>query len=546
MNIQRTFEESLQEAKAELRSLDLDRIRSLGISKTHKHLGGSHTVVTYPPLDSLEETDGDEIFRKVKFKPEIDAYVHIPFCEYPCKFCPYTTLNVEGKDGEKVGDYFDALEREVLGWSHKIIAHGSRVRSLYLGGGTPFAIPLRKLEEVIRFLRKTLPFIENPSICVETSPRSTLQEEAVDKLEMLVNLGVNRMSVGVQSFDFDSLRDMARTFPGHTPLDEEAAVRRLLHSGIQNINVDMIQDLPVTNSGLIGRLSHDLQTIARLKPQHVTWYNLRLRPETTYARRNAEIVGEEESLLTRLTIWNFMERIGYVVLEGDRFALAEGYEDQFRQTRGSVETDLLGMGVSAYSHIGGYFFRNSTVIGGQVRADSREATEKYMHSVREKGHAISLSRELTPLEKLAGTFALGLKKGVDLGKVEELRRLSPQAELYARGALYEVDKLVEAGLLEVKDEVLGFTREGRLFENEICRRFYSSEISTSVEERVEDKDYPLWQRAVASLAFSGSAAAAGILLGYAFGGSISTESGFEIPSASQILADPIKYYWTFF
>src|SRR3989338_5284869 len=477
------FFEASKRAERELEHICLDEIHHLGISKTHADLLGSHTVVTYPPLDSLREVDGNPLLKELKFQPEVDAYIHIPFCEYPCKFCLYTTLSVSGRDGEQMPSYMDALKTEIITWSQKLREQNAQVRSLYVGGGTPFAIPTEQLEDIMAFVRRNLPFVENPEICVETSPRATLQNDAQRKLEILQVYGTTRMSIGIQSFDFESLKDMARTFKGHTQDDEERTVRILLESGIPNINIDMIQDLPLQSKKYLERLKDDLFKVAELKPQHVTWYNLRLRPETAYARHDVNLVTEEQSLHTRLTIWNFMEEIGYLVLEGDRFALAKSYEDKFRQTRGSVDTDLLGMGISEIGRAHPGFFHNPREIGSTVRADSQRAVQKYIQKVMENGHAITYGFPLTDDELLAGKFALGLKRGVPLEEIHEFLSVSPECGPYNNMILRPSTKLIESGLLEVTDGKVRFTRIGRLFENEICATFYSPRVRYLAHER---------------------------------------------------------------
>ncbi len=480
------FEESVRKAHAELAAIDLALINSLGISKVHSDLLGSHTVVTYPPLDSLAAvTDADILLRELQFEPEVNLYVHVPFCGYPCKFCPYTTLTIDGKDGQKMSPYFNALEIEMAGWAKRLKKNGSKVRSVYFGGGTPFELPKETLEWLVGFVIKNFELVKNPEICVETAPIATIQSDAQWKLEMLKKYGVNRMSIGIQSFDFESLRDMARTFKGHTDADEENAVQVLMDSGIGNINVDMIQDLPLlSGQAYLKRLKHDLFKIAELKPHHVTWYNMRLRPETTYARRKIRLVTPEESLLTRLAIWNFMEAIGSTVLEGDRFALNESYQDNFRKVRGSVDADLIGMGVSAYSHVFPAFFQNTRETGRTVREDSKIATDKYIEQVMEHGHAITFGYEMTPDERMAGMFALGLKKGVDISQINEYGLEHIECGPYYHQVCQPNIVLLDAGLLEIDNGILSFTRIGRLFENEICARFYTpSAVYAAMQRR---------------------------------------------------------------
>ncbi len=472
--LKKVFEEAQTKAKSELERICLEEIHNLGISKTHTDFLGSHTVVTYPPLDALTKVQlPGAVFTSIKFGPEVDAYVHIPFCEYPCKFCPYTTLSINGGDNEQTLPYTTALKSEVSLWARKLKERDSRVRSLYVGGGTPFALPSGQLEDMLEFVRETLPFTEEPEICVETSPKATLDEDAQNKFDILRRFGTTRMSIGVQSFDYETLRNTARTFRGHKQGDEERAVRILLESGIPNINVDMIQDLPLSSGNYLDRLREDLLAISRLRPPHITWYNLRLRPETTFSRHGVETAMEEQSLHSRLAIWNFMEGIGYRVLEGDRFVTDESFEDNFRKTRGSVDTDLLGMGVSAYSHVGDAFFCNPRETGSTVRADSQRAIQEYVQKMNEDGVAISHVFPFTPDEKMAGRIALGLKRGVRLDEIGRDDSRFGDIRAYRETVLEPARRLIDAGLIEVKDGVMYFTRTGRLFENEICAKFYT-------------------------------------------------------------------------
>lgn len=480
------FDQALESARQELATFDLNAVHALGLSKVHTDLLGSHTVVTYPPLDSLsKDIDSDRLLQKVKFGQTVNGYAHVPWCEYPCKFCPYTTLGIKGQDIERMPEYFQALQKEVKMWAEKMKRDSSQMESLYIGGGTPFAIPTSKLEWLVSMLRTEIPFTSNPAISVETTPFAALQPDARDKFGILRANGVNRMSMGVQSFDFPTLKDTARTFQGHKDGDEEKAVRVLLDSEIPHINIDMIQDLPEQAGSPLDRLRNDLETVVRLQPHHITWYNMRLRPETTYARRGTSFKSpEEESLLHRLTIWNFMEVAGYQVLEGDRFAKGKEYEDKFRKARGSVTKDLLGMGVSAYSHVNEVFFQNPRVTGNNVRSDSKLATEQYVERLRNGNHAITFGFPIDASERLAALFALGLKAGVDLEEIENVAFGQPDCGAYIRHVINpSADRYVPAGLLEVKDGRIRFTRLGRLFENEICASFYSPTVVAEAKAR---------------------------------------------------------------
>ncbi|MBW2978354.1 radical SAM protein [Candidatus Woesearchaeota archaeon] len=490
------FSSASERANEEIQTIDLDVINNLrvkitkiegdqvfteGISKTHEDLLGSHTVVTYPPLDALREIDPSyygDFFRGIKLGGEIDLYIHIPFCDYSCTFCGYTTLNTR-TGGSTISKYIDALKKEVRTWSTKFRDGKSKVRSLYIGGGTPFVLSPDTLEDLLLFVKQELPFTESPSICIETSPKMMKAEDNKEKLDMLVNNGLTRISIGIQTFDYETLRRIGRHFRGHTIDDEENAARTLMNFA-PHVNVDMMQDLPVYTTPNLERLKFDLLKIAELKPHHVTWYNMRLRPER---RKDYNVAEERESLLARLIIWNFMEEIGYTILEADRFGLNENFEDSFRKTRGSVQTSLLGLGVSSYSHIGDIFFQNSRMIGESSRENSSAAIAEYLKAVEENGYAFKHAFDLTPEEILAGRFALGLKKGFDVDKLVTDFCFTPTADVYYTYTNPLVPQLVENGLVEVEGSNVRITRKGRLWENEICSLYYTPRVVKLAAER---------------------------------------------------------------
>ena len=506
MGYEEVFQSALQRARKEIIEIDVDTINNLGLQidfgmeesidilqelrgldKQHSDFLGSHTVVTYPPLDALthlDDTMGKQIIEKEKLEGEIGLYVHIPFCDYRCTFCAYTTLNIHGVDKELLPPYIAALKKEALTWRERI-APDAKIHSLYIGGGTPTVLDTETLDDLIRFLRDELPFIESPRICVETSPKATLQESTEEQIQMLLDRGVTRSSIGIQTFDPAGLLCTGRGYKGHNVDDEEKAVRILLDK-FGNLNVDMMEDLPITgNIDYYERLAKDLLKIAELKPHHVTWYNMRLRPER---KVKGVIPSEKDSLTARLAIWNFMEDIGYITYEGDRFFLAECFEDEFRKTRGSMRTNLLGLGVSAYSHTKDLFFQNPRRIGGTLRDDSLDTTRKYIKKVEEKGFATEWGFIMSADEILAGEFALGFKRGVDLKYLfgESLcggYHMFPGAGVYIEYTNPFVKPLIENGLVEVKDNIVQLTRKGRLWENEICRLYYTPRVIALAMQR---------------------------------------------------------------
>ncbi len=177
-----------------------------------------------------------------------------------------------------------------------------------------------------------------------------------------------------------------------------------------------------------------------------------------------------------------MEAIGYTVLEGDRFALGNEYEDKFRKARGSVTAGLLGMGVSSYSHIQKTFFRNianappSFSEGGNFLSNSMDTIHHYIEMVEQNKLPIHSFQNISVCEMVAGLFSLGLKQGVDIGSIMSKYGFLEECRGYLSYAMSLVNLMTAGGLLEEKCGIMQLTTLGSLFENEICQKFYSPEV----------------------------------------------------------------------
>jgi oxygen-independent coproporphyrinogen-3 oxidase len=432
------------------------------ISRVRTDLGGSHTVVTYPPLDSLHAIDPAEITDAVRPVEAINLYVHIAFCEVLCPFCHYDTAfsNISADESQSVRSYLSALGTEIQVWK-RLIA-GSTAGSLYIGGGTPTAISTERLLSILESL-DNIPRAAGFSCCVETSPLTTVAPDGKDKLAALVGAGVDRLSIGVQTFNSQLLRRSR----GYT---SEVAIEALhiLGSLIDNVNVDMIQDLPDQTE---EHVLDDLDCVENLKPAQVTWYILRLRPEAAwfsrYNRSALEISGPIESVRKRLLIREGMERMGYISRPGGRFVRKDTIRDQFKDIRASLGSTLLGMGVSAYSHGWGAFFRNTF-----SRANIN-GIQSYVERLASGAFPIETGCWIDDVERAAGSLVFGIRTGV---RLPETTIANHQ---YIARAERTLARLQGAGLVAADaGGRYSITELGSIFEEEICSLFYSREVES--------------------------------------------------------------------
>ncbi|HZS44437.1 MAG TPA: radical SAM protein, partial [Blastocatellia bacterium] len=328
-------------------------IESNLIARLRGGLGGSHTVVTYPPLDALEPILPDQVISRSGPVSGLDLYLHIPFCEFICPFCHYDTqpTNINKPQEAKIQNYINALHEEVASW--KGLIGRSTLNSIYIGGGTPTAISEEQLLSLLDSV-SSLPRKQNFVGCVETSPLTVTAAVGRRKLQSLLNKGINRLSMGVQSFNSELLR-CSRGYDLKTVLKSLEIVQAL----IDNLNIDLIQDLPnQTDEDLLT----DLEYVDKIKPAQVTWYIMRLRPESRWYRRyqgsSLNISESSQSIRRTLMIRQGMERIGYLAMPGGRFIRERRYRDTFKDSRAGLNSVLLGCGLSAYSHGWDYIFRN--------------------------------------------------------------------------------------------------------------------------------------------------------------------------------------------
>ncbi|MBI4836672.1 MAG: radical SAM protein [Candidatus Abawacabacteria bacterium] len=452
---------------------NLSDIHSVGLHKTKDLLGGSHSVVTYPPLTCLEQVKTSTVIDSIHTSP-VHLYFHIPFCETRCTFCHYIVSLYRGEskssnaENAAVEHYLSLLHREIAIYKKLFQKNNVQVASLYIGGGTPLMLSRKQLKKLIEKVQHSFSWLNSAPICVEASPLSILNNTGRDKLKMLQQMGVSRLSFGIQSFDNQVLRVAGR---GYT---SEIAIHacKLASQYFQNWNIDLIQDL---SNGSKKEIELNIERIKALRPPHITWYNGRFsatRPQGIMLRKNAEAFSSEwETLLGRAFIWQELKKLGYKQIDGNRFVLKKQYEDPFKQSRTAINNTLIGLGVSAYSHTEKWFFRNTCDI------------QTYQHQLKNGQLAIAVGKEFTTEEKIAATYVIGLRKGDiipnDVEKIGHQKKTQETFEHYN----HLITELVKLNILEQKSGKLNLTFLGRLFEDEVLALFYSPSVKEILSSR---------------------------------------------------------------
>ncbi|MDP3737468.1 MAG: radical SAM protein [Hyphomonadaceae bacterium] len=440
------------------------------VRRVRAGLGGSHTTVTYPPLDALSPTNGVEPFT-IGGNAPVHLYVHIAFCEFVCSFCHYhRSHSGEHRQAPALRPYLDAVASEIA--SRRASLAGQPIASIYLGGGTPTAMAHEDLVRLVETL-STLQNLQTTKFCVETSPLTASGDGGRKKLRTLVASGMDRVSIGVQSFEDELLR----THRGHNLATLREALDEVFSLGIRT-NVDLMQDLPLQT---MDSIDNDLREIERYQPDQVTWYILRLHEGSAmnkiYAPRPEDpedtlssVPSSLESAERRAHIITCMTSLGYRRRPGGRFMRNSASEDTYKRVRGGSRANMLGFGSSSYSHGWGYFFRNIT--------DTKvmPSTNDYIRRMRQGGSAVGWAKQLTDIERRASRVC---ELSREVLPFDALAGDDASASGWRRAASICLD----TGIFEKSASGYRLTELGALFEEEIASLFYSQEVRSELRRK---------------------------------------------------------------
>ena len=317
-------------------------------------------------------------------EPPKSLYVHIPFCAQKCLYCAFNSE--AGASVTEMDDYVEALIAELA-----TLADGCPLdlETIYVGGGTPTALAPRQLSRVLFAIRARLGSTKPLEWTVEMNP-GTATEATVD---VLLGAGVDRISMGVQSFDSRRLKALGRL---HTADDVTATVATLRRRGFERFNLDLIYGLPKQT---LDDWNRDLDRLLEFEPGHASLYALQYEEGTPYGDAHAR--GRLNTLdddLVRAMFGTARERLagaGLSLYEISNFA-APGRRSLHNQRYWRNEA-YYGIGAGAYSRIANERRRNE--------ADRR----RYVAALRERNHAIEERDRLGPREDYVETLSSGLR-----------------------------------------------------------------------------------------------------------------------------------------
>ena len=284
---------------------------------------------------SLTRTHDRGATTQLRLPPPLSVYVHLPWCVRKCPYCDFNSHEQRGDLPERA--YVDALLLDLESQLPRV--WGRRLESIFIGGGTPSLFSPEAIDELLSGLRARLPWRPNLEVTLEANPGTAERGFFRGYREA----GVDRLSLGIQSFDPGLLREIGRI---HDDADAHAAIAQARAAGFEEVNLDLMFGLP--RQSLAQGLA-DLETAIAARPSHISWYQLTLEPNTLFAARPPVLPADEmvDELFAQGQC--VLEHAGYTRYEISAYA---GAGSECRHNRNYWEFgDYLGLGAGAHGKV---------------------------------------------------------------------------------------------------------------------------------------------------------------------------------------------------
>lgn len=387
---------------------------------------------------------------KLAALPPLSLYIHIPWCLKKCPYCDFNSHEIRGKGGQAPEDeYVAALIRDLESALPDV--WGRRLSSVFIGGGTPSVFSARAIDNLLTAVRTLLPFEPGAEVTLEANPGTFEAQKFTD----FRKAGINRLSIGIQSFNAKHLRALGRV---HDDQEAHRAVEIALKN-FDNINLDLMYALP---GQTLSEAQADIETACAQGVPHLSAYHLTLEPNTLFHRYPPELPGDDMAAEMQATIEQITANHQYRNYETSAFA-RPGKESRHNMNYW-LFGDYLGIGAGAHSKIS---FADKIV---------RQMRYKQPKEYLAKAKAASLlqtQHELTPSDRCFEFMmnALRLNGGFEANLFQERIGL-PISVLQKQLDEAEQRGLLVHDLFRIKPTILG-----KRFLNDLLQIFLPPEAS---------------------------------------------------------------------
>lgn len=376
--------------------------------------------------------------------PPLSLYIHIPWCVRKCPYCDFNSH--EARDDIPEAAYIDALIADLE--QDLPAVWGRTVETVFFGGGTPSLFSPEGIDRLLADVRARIPLKPEAEITLEANPGTV--DHA--RFKGFREAGINRLSIGIQSFQPDLLKEIGRI---HSDTEAITAVEAAHQAGFKNFNLDLMFGLPGQTQ---KQALQDLQMAKDLQPAHISWYELTIEPNTWFHRHPPQRPDDD-------TLWE-MQQAGRTLLEAAGYQRYEvsAYARTQRQCRHNLNYwqfgDYLGIGAGAHAKI------SDAATQGITRTAKQRHPRNYLDSAHSNAR-ISSSTRIMPGDVLL-EFAMNALR-LDQG-------FSPAAFNAATGLSYTgiepiVNKGVADGLLSHDGNIIRTTPKGQRYLNELLQQW---------------------------------------------------------------------------
>lgn len=445
-----------------LSSFDLETLKSNGFyreAKTYSY------VFQYPPSTSLSALSEDQIVFLIPenvIKRKLGLYVHIPYCTGSCTYCYFAQFSKSVAPIE-ISEYLSLVKDEIDLTIQQLFLKDTEVTSIAFGGGTPTCMSIKETKNILPWIYGKFKHQPDIEVSFEASPE-TITGENSEYLCDLFLLNVNRISIGIQSFEDNLLKSLKRR---HNSVIAINAITGARHAGFSNINIDLMYGLPEQT---LLDWEATLCKTTELAPESISLYRLRIHPDSQLATIKKNIYPDEEMILVMymMSVLHFIN-FGYIQASSHLFVLEEKYiQKHVTEKQGINDHELLGVGLSAYSYINKYFYWNHFSI-----AD-------YKLSIESKKRPVAIGIKLSEEEQQRKAMVLGMHEYRGVNRHHFKQRFSVFPEDLFKS---ELDRLIALGLIDMSEDKISLMPKGLLFADEICTEFYSPEVKKKIAQK---------------------------------------------------------------
>ncbi|MCD9472847.1 radical SAM family heme chaperone HemW [Photobacterium phosphoreum] len=377
--------------------------------------------------------------------PPLSLYVHIPWCVQKCPYCDFNShaLKTELPELDYIDALIDDLETDLMAYQ---LINGQRpLHSIFIGGGTPSLISPTEIGRLLAAIETRIPFSDNIEITMEANPGTV----EAGRFEGYRHAGVNRISIGIQSFQDDKLQRLGRI---HGSQEAIKAIELAKSAGLNSFNTDLMHGLP--DQSIADAIS-DLKQAIALDPPHLSWYQLTIEPNTLYYSKPPTLPDDDD-------LWDIFEQ-GHALLTAAGYQQYEisGYSKVGKQCQHNLNYwrfgDYLGIGCGAHGKI-------SFDDGRIIRTVKVKHPRGYLHADKPYlSEQISVADSERPFEFFMNRF--------------RLLEACPKQDFIDRTGLplttieANIDWAIEQNYLHDNGDHWQITEHGKLFLNDLLAAF---------------------------------------------------------------------------